>query len=295
MGFALKYNSAAMMRLGKALLRTAAIGLTVVVNLLHAQAGQVRLVLVDLEGHQTPVGFLPARTFAIRVAPDGQRLTYDAQESVWVADLSNVGAARRLAAGRFPLWSSNGEQIVYAAGPAVEEALYIQRADGSDAPERISDGRSPESWSAPNQILSFIKFSSYYSTWIYSLKDKKAAPLFDTAGVNQHSSMFSPDGKWIAYASTETGRFEVFVRPFPLTGEKFQVTRQGGGHPLWSRDGKQIFFDHDGQLFAINVLNAGKFAASPPVALPVMGFVQGVARRQYDLMPDGRRFLMMFR
>lgn len=273
----------------------ASIGVAGAITLLHAQARQVRLVLVDLEGRQTPVGSLPARTFAIRVSPDGKRLTYDANGAVWVADLSNVDAPRQLAAGRFPLWSADGERIVFAAGPTVSEALFIQRADGSDMAERISDGRSPESWSAPNQTMSFIKFGTYYTTWAYSLKDKKTVSVFDTPGVNQHSSMFSPDGKWIAYASTETGRFEVFVRPFPLTDAKFQITKDGGGHPLWSPDGKEIFVDKGGQIFAVGVQTSGTFSASPPVALPVMGFIQGVARRQYDLMPDGKRFLMMFR
>jgi dipeptidyl aminopeptidase/acylaminoacyl peptidase len=273
----------------------AAIAVTGAVTFLPAQGNQVRLVLVDREGHQTHVGFLPARAFAPRIAPDGKQVIYDADGAVWIADLSNLAAARRLAPGRFPLWSVKGEQIIFAAGPAVEEALYTQRGDGTNGTERIWDGRSAESWSVPNGVFSFIKFSGYYSIWTYSLTDKKAARLFDAPGINQHSSMFSPDGKWIAYASDETGRIEVFARRFPLTEAKFQISKQGGGHPLWSPDGKEIFFDNTGQLFAVRVETIGSFSVLPAVALPVMGFIQGVARRQYDLMPDGKRFLMIFR
>ena len=148
--------------------------------------------------------------------------------------------------------------------------------------------------SAQNQTISFIELSNYYSIWTYSLRDKKAAALIDAPGVTQHSSRFSPDGKWIAYTSIETGRFEVFVQPFPRTGAKFQITRQGGGHALWSPDGKEIFFDNNQQLFAVSVQATGTFSAGTPVALPIRGFIQGDARRQYDLMPDSKQFLMMF-
>jgi Tol biopolymer transport system component len=273
----------------------AAVAVLGTVRLLRPQGNQIRLVLIDREGRRTPVGFLPSTTFAPRVSPDGKQLTWDtADGSVWVSDLSNLTAARRLASAAYPMWSADGGQIVSTSPLLGDEALYIRRADGTGAAEYISAGRAPESWSAPNQMLSLIKLGGYYSIWTYSLRDKKAASLFDTPGVSQHSSRFSPDGKWIAYASSENGRFEVFVCPFPLTGAKFRINPRGGGHPLWSPDGKEIFFDDDGQLFAVRVETAGSFSAAPPVALPISGFIQGDARRQYDLMPDGKQFLMLF-
>jgi len=92
-------------------------------------------------------------------------------------------------------------------------------------------------------------------------------PLLDTLGVTQHSSRFSPDGKWIAYTSIETGRFEVFVQPFPRTGAKFRVTQQGGGHALWSNDGKELLFDNNRQLFAVSVRTKGSFFSGTPCAV----------------------------
>jgi Tol biopolymer transport system component len=192
------------------------------------------------------------------------------------------------------MWSADGTRIVFTSDAGGPQALYIESADGQGAAERLATGRAPESWSATNQMLSFITLSNYYSVWTYSLRDKKAAPLIDTPGVTEHSSRFSPDGKWIAYTSVETGRFELFVQPFPTTGAKFQITAQGGGHALWSPDGKEIFFDNDHQLFAVRVQTAGKFSSAKPVPLAIRGFIQGDARRQYDLMPDGQQFLMMF-
>jgi Tol biopolymer transport system component len=285
-----------MTRLRVATTIAAAIALAGTVTELRPQGNRIRLVLVDREGHKTPVGFLPSTTFAPRISPDGKQLTWDTEDgTVWVADLSNLTAARRLASANYPMWSADGGQIVFTSTLLGEETLYMRRADGTGAAEWISAGRAPEFWSAANQMVSFIKLGGNYSIWTYSLRDKKVAALIDTPGVDQHSSRFSPDGKWIAYASSEKGPFEVFVQPFPLTGAKFRISLRGGGHPLWSPDGKEIFFDNGGQLLAVSVQNGGSFSTGAPVALPVSGFIQGSARRQYDLMPDGKQFLMMFR
>jgi eukaryotic-like serine/threonine-protein kinase len=284
-----------MARLRVATTIAAAVVLAGTVTQLRSQSDQIRLALVDREGRKTPVGFLPSTTFAPRISPDGKHLTWDTGDgTVWVADLSNLAAARRLASANYPMWSADGGQIVVTSPLLGEETLFMRRSDGTGAAEWISAGRAPESWSAANQMVSFIKLGGNYSIWTYSLRDKSAAALIDTPGVDQHSSRFSPDGKWIAYASSENGPFEVFVQPFPLTGAKFRIGPRGGGHPLWSPDGKEIFFDNAGQLFAVSVQTAGSFSAAPPVALPVSGFIQGSARRQYDLMPDGKQFLMMF-
>jgi Tol biopolymer transport system component len=266
---------------------------------LSGQPRQVSLVLVDLDGRKTPVGFLPANTFAPRISPDGKRVAYDTDNDdgkVWIAELSKLASPRRATSGHdhYPMWSADGSQIVFIRDEQNQQALFLGRADGAGIPERLATGRAPESWSAPNQVISFITLSNYYSIWTYSPRDKKATSLIDTPGVTQHSSKFSPDGKWIAYTSVETGRFEVFVQPFPRTGAKFQVTKQGGGHALWSPDGKELFFDNDHQLFAVSVQTSGTFSSGAPVALPIRGFIQGDARRQYDLMPDGKQFLMMF-
>ena len=181
-------------------------------TLFFAQTQRPSLVLVDRDGHKTPVGRLPAHTFAPRISPDGKRVAYDIEDgTVWIAELSkagaNLAAPRKATAGRdhYPMWSASGDEIVYIVDEKDQQALYIQRSDGTGAAERLAAARAPESWSAQNQMISFITLSNYYSIWTYSLRDKKATPLIDTPGVTQHSSRFSPDGKWIAYTSVETG------------------------------------------------------------------------------------------
>jgi Tol biopolymer transport system component len=187
---------------------------------------------------------LPADTFAPRISPDGKSVTYDTDRDgkVWIADLSKLSSPRRATAGQdhYPMWSPDGDRIVFTRDEQTSRHCTCS-ADGTGNAERLATGRAPESWSAKNQMFSFITLGNYYNIWTYSLKDKKASPLIDTPGVTEHSSRFSPDGKWIAYTSIETGRFEVFVQPFPLTGAKYQISKQGGGHALWSPDGKELF------------------------------------------------------
>jgi Tol biopolymer transport system component len=225
--------------------------------------------------------------------------------AIYVYDLTSQRLRKLKTKGpnsRFPVWSGDGKEIIYISNPTAESSMYWQPADGNGTPERLLEtARAPEFWSAANRFLSFITLKANantadYDIWTYSFETKKATPLIEIPKSAQHSSRFSPDGRWIAYISDETGRHEVFVQPFPLTGAKYQVTKNGGGHPLWSPDGKQLFFDNDRRMFSVQIQTQPAFAAGAPTALPITGFIQnpGNNRRQYDITPDGKQFLMMF-
>lgn len=263
--------------------------------------GQIQAALVDADGKRSQAGFFPDTIFAPRLSPDGKQVTFDAEGYVWTAALTNLAAARKLTSSgsdAFPLWSADGRSIVFiSARDGGVQSLFRQSVDGSgDAELLVKPARAPESWSVPNQRLSFItlKGKTDYDIWTYSLLDKKGAPLIDTAGSAQKGSQFSHDGKWIAWESDESGRNDIYLGPFPLTGRRYQVTKAGGMHPLWSPDDKEIFFDNGKQLFAARVSTSGDVTIGDAVALPVEGFIQGDARRQYEMMPDGKQFLMMF-
>ncbi len=104
----------------------------------------------------------------------------------------------------------------------------------------------------------------------------------------------------MAYESNETRRAEVYVEPIPRTGQRFQITKNGGSRPVWSPDGTRLFFDNNAgnpaQLFSVNIRYQPAFTSTDPEPLPITGFVQpqGTYRRQFDITPDGRQFLMMF-
>jgi Tol biopolymer transport system component len=274
----------------------------VAIVLVAAQsARQLELALVDRNGNRERVGFLPLATFAPRISPNGRQLLFDTlnvnDAGMWIADFPSLAQPRRLPEmGQFPMWSADGERIIFNGLHEREQALFWRKADGTGSPELLSrPARAPEHWSAKMQSLTFITLAgSDYDVWRYSLAEKKASALVVTPGSSQHSSRLSPDERWIAYVSDESGRFEVYVQPLPTTGDKLRVTSEGGEHPIWSPDGREIYYDHAGGLFAVKIQTEPAFSAGTPERLPITGFIQGTGRRQFDLTADGKRFLMLF-
>src|SRR5262249_43387893 len=145
------------------------------------------------------------------------------------------------------VWSGDSDWLIMRSNREGDSALYRQRADGTGSPERLTkvEGapgamNSPGSgyWSGQNQILPFTESKrEEFDVWFLSMQEKKIVPLDNTPGSEQINPGFSPDGWWIAYSSNETGRFEIYVRPYPSTNAKFQITRDGGAHPMWAPDG----------------------------------------------------------
>jgi eukaryotic-like serine/threonine-protein kinase len=271
----------------------------------HAQSPQAYdLALVDLRGRLQVLGTLPGSVFAPRVSPDGRRVVFEAgtgPTQLWVADLAKladrhalpmVGADRNWAA----VWSNDGERVIFLVSGHEPAGLYQRRVDGSGEAEFVVDARAPEGVYDDDGSLMFITLTGQrdYGISLFDLRSKAISPLIDRPGSEQHSSRRSPDGRWVAYASNETGRQEVWLEPLPVTGKRFRVTQDGGSHPLWSPDGRTLYYDRGGQLFRIDTfLGAETPKTGEEKALPIRGFQQGDLRRQFDLLPDGRRFLML--
>jgi serine/threonine-protein kinase len=133
-----------------------------------------------------------------------------------------------------------------------------------------------------------------YDVWAYSLRDRTSAPFAAKPNSAQMSSRLSPDGRWIAYESTEAGPRDIFVEPFPATGLRLRVTP--GRRPVWSPDGKEICFDRDdAQPYVIPIALGPSPTVGTATPLPIKGFMQGGGRRMYDITPDGKQFIMLFR
>jgi eukaryotic-like serine/threonine-protein kinase len=279
-------------------------GVVVVGTILAVQSGMLaqapaplQLVLVDRAGVTTSLGTLPPTTFAPRVSPDGRQVVFDAQGAVWIASLDNLGSPRRLANGAYPMWSADGSRVLFIVGGAEKQQMFWQAADGSGQPELlVPDARAPESWSAAAQVFSYItlKGGTDYDVFAYSLRDRSSSPVAARPDALEMSSRFSPDGRWIAYESTEAGPRDIFVEPFPANGLRVRVTP--GRRPIWSPDGTEIFFDRDdAQLYVVSIRLGPSPTVGTPAPLPIKGFLQGAGRRMYDMTPDGKRFLMLFR
>jgi Tol biopolymer transport system component len=271
----------------------------VAVSPLFAQQGPpptFQLTWVDRQGAATRIGALPPGTFAPRLSPDGRRVAFDTFDgSIWIADLANLAAAKKFGAGRFPMWSPDGSRLLFAGPKGFQ--LFWQAADGSGVPELIAEtARAPESWSTAARLVSYITLTgaSDYDVWAFSPDDRSNRALLATPMSAQMSSRFSPDSKWLAYQSNESGRFEIYVEPFPGTGARTKITDASGERPVWSPDGREILFDREAAIYSVAIDTQGALTARAPVALPVKGFVQSTGRRLWDLAPDGSRFLVMF-
>jgi len=261
---------------------------------------QLQLALVDHSGNRQDLGSVPISTFAPRISPDGRQVIFDTEDrdpAVWIADFPTLKSMRRLSGiAQYPMWSADGQRIFFIGIHNGQQALYWRRADGTGESELLTDpARAPEHWLIKTQGITFITLNNGdYDVWQYSLREKKAQPLVQLAGSSQHSSRVSPDERWLAYVSDETGRFEIYVQPLPLTGSKFQITKEGGEHPVWSPDGRELYYNRKDRLFSIAIKAEPALSWAAPTPLPVTGFIQDIGRRQFDITPDGKQFLMLF-
>jgi Tol biopolymer transport system component len=266
------------------------------------------LTLVDVDGTKRVLGQIPASVYAPRISPDGKHVAFETRDTagpdgarLWTAELSNIAGRRPLpllagAINRSPMWTTDGERLVFIAPGERGDAVYWRRADGTGNAEHLFDTRSVEGWNGGASQIRFLTLTGNndYGLSLFDMASRRVTPLVDLPGSAQHSSAMSPDGKWMAYASNETGRYEVWVEPFPRTGARYQVTRDGGSHPQWLPDGQSLYFDRDRQMFRIAVNTKDMSARFEPTPLPIKGFAQAEYRRQFEMMPDGRQFLMLF-
>jgi Tol biopolymer transport system component len=277
------------------------------------QSNNIQLVLVDMQGQKKVLGNLPDSVIAPRVSPDGKQVTFELTDppasataapsiKVYVADLDKLDQRRAVPQtiveprNLSPVWSPDGLWIVFQGSGNGSDDLFEARlnANITEQPWYIGDGRSPESIDTHGEVIFLtLKGDKDYGIAQLDSATRKVTRLVDQPGSAQYSGAISPDGRWIAYASDETGRPEVWLEPLPTTGKRLQLTKNGGSHPEWSPDGSKIYFDQGGQMFQMDIGTSGD-PAGEPAALPIKDFQQGELRRQYDLTPDGKGFVMLF-
>jgi WD40 repeat protein len=275
-----------------------------------ASRSRVDLALIDRKGTIEPLNMPPGPYEAVRVSPDGRRVAFgsdDGKEAiVWVHELSGSSAPRRLTFGgrnKFPVWSADGERIAFQSDREGDRGIFWHRADGGRA-ERLTKAAAgtahvPESWSKDGILLFTVTKGATISLWTLSTRDGKQQPFGSVQSSTPTCAVFSPDGRWVAYAATELGRAlrpfsTVYVQPFPPTGVTHQVSRDDDGHhPIWSHDGKElVYVPGPGRLAVTRVTTQSGFTMTPPTMLPAAGIMGPPSIvRNHDIMPDGARFL----
>ena len=268
------------------------------------QSNQSKLVWVSRSGAEQPLA-APARAYrGPRVSPDGRRVAVTIQEQesqVWLYDLSRETLTRLTFGGNVnnnPSWTPDGKRIAFESSNEGPLNIFWQLADGSGGLERLTTSEYvhvPHSWSPDGQLLAFIEYTptTGYDIWLLRMGDHKAQPFLRTP-FNESVPRFSPDGRWLAYISDESGRYEIYVQPYPGPGGKWQISTEGGTEPAWNPNGRELFYRSGDKMMAVDITTQPGFAAGKPRMLFEGRYrPTPVTSPNYDVSSDGQRFLML--
>jgi serine/threonine-protein kinase len=266
---------------------------------------------VDRSGRTSPLWEERGSYANPRLSPDGKRLSLtvlrEGNWDIWVYDLERSVSTRLTfdeGSDTEQIWSPDGEYIAYSSDQNGPDNLYLKRADGSGDVERLTESGNPEwatSWSSDGRFITYLTTGAAFDLWIVPLDGDRKPEEFLATSFTEQNGAFSPDGRWMAYMSNESGRSEVYVRPFPTRGGKWQVSDGGGGFPRWSGSGHELFYRTDDGIMVASVESAGDtFRAGKPQPVFQGTFRGGAAGlplagnnfADYDVTADGQRFVM---
>ncbi|MGE3840453.1 MAG: protein kinase [Vicinamibacterales bacterium] len=268
------------------------------------------LVWVDRNGRETPID-VPARPYAYaQLSPDGTRIVLDIrdqQNDIWIWDLLRQNLQRLTfdpGLDRGPIWTPDGKRIAFSRTEEDSEAIVWLPADGSGKEQLLTKGfdrgSTPSDFTPDGSAILYVPRDGPYDIGLARVADAPSggAPLL-AGPAGELGAAVSPDGHWLAYQSDETGRYEIYVRPFPaVDSARWQISNAGGDRPVWGRDGRELFYresDGDGiKLMAVAVTTRPSFSTSSPQMLFRGEYLAPNDGRQvYDVDRRGERFLMI--
>ena len=266
-------------------------------------SGPVALAMADLEGRLTPLSLTPGAYAAPRAAPDGTHIAVQASDSkssfIGVFDRKGSGTLGRItydANSNSPVWSPDGTRVAFQSTRDGDAAIFVAAADGSGAPDRLTRPRAgetdiPHSWYGDVLLFDLVTPAGV-TLWQISVKTRIAAPFGGVRSAGETDAVLAPDGRLVAYSTTEEGAVSLFVQPFPANGARFMLVKARGSsphHPIWSPDGKTLIYLPAPGAFervAVDIRPTFSFGSPKPVPRAFQG-APPAARRQYDIMPDG--------
>jgi Tol biopolymer transport system component len=287
----------------------------------EAQPARRVMVWVDRRGGEQALNASPRPYIYPRLSPDEMRIAVavaDDQNDIWMSDTSGSRLTRFTSDPGFdlyPVWTPDGTRLIWGAvaGPDQRPGVYWQARDGTGVAERLTNGPDAQYVSYPVAVspdgASLIVREDRPDTGLdLALVDlhagRQVTSLVRTPA-SERNAEISPDGRWLAYESTESGREEIYVRPFPRVSEgRWQISVDGGRQPLWARTGRELFYRApDGSMMSVRVdvqersQRDSAFSWATPIALfkdnSYFFYSAGLLGRTYDVSADGQRFLMV--
>jgi serine/threonine protein kinase/Tol biopolymer transport system component len=243
------------------------------------------------------------------LSPDGKRLaigvgSWTPTGDIWLLELARGGFSRFTPHPNddvTPIWSPDGKEIAFASNSNGPFDLYKKDAGGAGGDELLvqsSDDKFPLDWSRDGKYFIYytVDPKTKSDLWVLPMSgERKPTPFLQTE-FNETNAVFSPDGRWVAYNSDESGTLEIYVRPFPPSRGKWQVSTAGGGQAAWRSDGKEMYYvSPDRKIMAVEVKPGSVFSAGLPVPLfeaPIRPEGITESHSAFVVSPDGRRFLV---
>jgi len=276
----------------------------VLVTSQNSSNGKSDLVVYDRQGKQIErkenIGFF----IEISISPDENNVAYHRifapdneqtfNQDIWILNRKRGITSRftfEPAADVAPIWSPDGNNIVYASSPDTVYDIYEKSLNSNGKPKllvKTNFGKTPLDWSSDGK---YILYESQGDLWVVPMfGDHKPFQYLHTS-FNETDGVFSPDGKWIAYSSNESSRYEVYIQSFPEPKQKYQVTTNGGRSPDWRKDGKELFyFSSDNKFMAVNIKTTPQLAVG--ITRPLFNAEFGGFSGAYAILDNGQHFLM---
>ena len=243
---------------------------------------------------------------SLRLSPDGKEVALDAAaavEDIWRLEFARGVKTKVTSDPRrdvVPAWSPDGRQLAYMSNRTGTFQLYRRDARGDGTEELLTEGPYPKyltDWTRDGRFLVYYEITTKTKNDLWALPlsgDRKPVPLRTTAATEQHG-VVSPDSKWLAYGSDQSGREEVYIQPFP-SGSAWPVTSEGGNRPKWRSDGKELFFLNSfrNTIMSASVrITAAGVETSKPVPMVTLSSPLPALMSPYDVSPDGQRLLVL--
>jgi len=253
---------------------------------------------VDREGREEFLDLEPQDYIDVEISPDGKHIALRIRDTdssdLWIYDIERGIKNVITTTGRAmdPLWTPEGERLIYNT---IGGGLLSIAADGSDRPRRLTESQDAShramTWSADGQLI----YVDSLSTYRLSMEDGQVAPVY-VSDEWVGSSRISPDGRWMAYHSFKSNRWEVYVRPYPDMGEgEWRISTDGGGNPRWRADSKMIFYKDEvnNQILSVSIDTVPEFSpGAPQVMVKGVDYNWRQSWKPYDVHPDGEKLLM---